>query len=147
MDAWGFEYKTLAWEWVKLNKSGVGWHLGMGYYTRANPEPCLLAVRGKMPVAVRDQRNLIVSYEDECGPLTGLPMAGFLNDCLELPMIEPIGKHSRKPDAQYRKIESLYPSGRYIELFARRPVDGWDVLGNEIDGRDIRQSLTTEAHR
>ena len=55
--AWGFEYKTLGFEWIKLNTSGIGWHVGMGYYTRANPEPCLLAVRGDMPVAVHDERN------------------------------------------------------------------------------------------
>src|SRR3990172_1655930 len=47
--AWGFEYKSLAWVWVKLNKSGKGFHWGTGYYTRANSEPCLLATRGNLP--------------------------------------------------------------------------------------------------
>lgn len=121
--SWGFEYKTLAWEWVKLNKR---WHklfvpimpmidikwlyklffFGMGYYTRANPEPCLLAVKGRMPVAVRSERNLLLS---------------------------PIRQHSRKPDEQYNKINRLYPNTQRLELFCRFPQPGWAVWGNEIN--------------
>jgi N6-adenosine-specific RNA methylase IME4 len=105
IEAWGFAFKTLGFEWVKLTESGMGFHIGMGYYTRANPEPCLLAVRGSMPVAVHDERNLIVS---------------------------PVRRHSQKPDEQYRKIERLYPGRRYLELFARRKRAGWDAWGNEV---------------
>lgn len=47
ISAWGFEYKTIAWVWVKLNKNSMGFFTGMGYYTRSNTEPCLLATRGK----------------------------------------------------------------------------------------------------
>lgn len=124
IEAWGFKYRTLGFEWWKLNK---GWytymsnlvgvrnhrlleamfHFGMGYYGRANSEPCLLAVKGKMPVAVRDQRNFIIS---------------------------PIRDHSRKPAEQYSKIQALYPKGRYLELFARERQPGWDVFGNEVEG-------------
>lgn len=113
IEAWGFEYKTLAWEWVKLNPSGVGFHMGMGYYTRANPEPCLLAVRGNMPVAVHNERNLIISC---------------------------VREHSQKPDEQYHKIEALYPNHRYLELFARRKRKGWDVWGNEVES-DIKLAM------
>jgi N6-adenosine-specific RNA methylase IME4 len=28
-----------------------------------------------------------------------------------------------------------------IELFAREQAPGWDAIGNEIDGRDIRDAL------
>lgn len=108
IEAWEFTYKTLAWEWIKLNPSGVGFHLGMGYYTRANPEPCLLAVRGLMPVATRSERNLIIT---------------------------PVMAHSRKPDDQYRKIEALYPNRRYLELFARRRwASHWAIWGNQAPG-------------
>lgn len=141
IESWGFTYKTLAWEWVKLNRSGVGWHIGMGYYCRANPEPCLLAVKGNMPVAAKNERNLIVSYEDRAGELDGLPLAGFLGDIMELPLIAPIGRHSQKPKEQYRKVDALYPQTDKLELFARRPVAGWTTLGNEIDGRSIDASL------
>jgi N6-adenosine-specific RNA methylase IME4 len=107
IEAWGFSYKTLAWEWLKLNPSGIGLKMGMGYYTRANPEPCLLAVRGRMPVAVRNERNVLIA---------------------------PAREHSRKPDEQYDKIGRLYPyaQGR-LELFARQQWPGWDVWGNEVE--------------
>lgn len=123
LKAWGFEYKTLAFEWWKLNKK---WHkafspmlmaakdysflekmfaFGMGYYTRANSEPCLLAVKGKMPVSIKSERNFIIA---------------------------PIRDHSRKPDEQYSKIERLYPGQNYLELFARNKRVGWSSWGNEI---------------
>ncbi len=138
MEAWGFIYKTLAFEWIKLNRSGVGFHVGMGYYARANSEPCLLAVKGNMPVAVHDERNLLIEYEDDCDPsFAGLPMAG-----LGLPMITPIKKHSQKPDEQYKKIDRLYPEYQNrVELFARRPYPGWKSIGNAIDGQDIFKTL------
>jgi N6-adenosine-specific RNA methylase IME4 len=130
--AWGFKYKTLGFEWLKLNKKwaeslykimppmfapGIGkpadydllqklFFLGLGYYTRANPEPCLLATRGSMPVAVHNERNIIIA---------------------------PIREHSRKPDEQYTKIENLYPAGNRLELFARHARPGWDHWGNQAE--------------
>lgn len=105
--AWGFEYKTLAWEWVKANPGGFGFFTGMGYYTRSNTEPCLLATRGNFPKpANRSIQALIYSA---------------------------VLEHSRKPDDQYRKIEALYPGASYLELFARRPRAGWDQFGNEVE--------------
>jgi N6-adenosine-specific RNA methylase IME4 len=124
LEAWGFEYKTLAFEWWKLNKQWWRYFLpmtgllrrhdflerlffmGMGYYTRANPEPCLLAVKGKIPVAVHNQRNFIIA---------------------------PLREHSCKPDQQYTKIERLYPNRSYLELFARHTRPGWHSWGNEIE--------------
>lgn len=124
MEAWGFQYRTLGFEWWKLNKRWdkaflpMGQYLntyqwleslffmGMGYYTRANSEPCLLGVRGNMPVSVRNEKNFIIA---------------------------PIREHSRKPDEQYTKIERLYPGRNYLELFARRQRPGWQVFGNQVE--------------
>ncbi|MCH7611705.1 MAG: adenine methyltransferase, partial [Chloroflexi bacterium] len=75
------------------------------YDTRANTEPCFLAIKGNMPVKAHDVLSLIYS---------------------------PVREHSRKPDEQYRKIERLYPGARKLELFARRPRGGWSVWGNEV---------------
>ena len=105
IESWGFKYKTVAWVWVKAKPSGFGFFTGMGYYTRANTEPCLLAVRGNMPVARHDIQALIYS---------------------------PVREHSRKPDEQYAKIEKLYPNMKYLELFARHKREGWDCWGNEV---------------
>ena len=107
IESWGFKYKTLGFDWIKQNKSGNGFHMGMGYYTRANPEPCLLAIKGRMPVQTRAERNLLFA---------------------------PVGSHSQKPDEQYNKIERLYPGMNYLELFARRRREGWDAFGNQVEG-------------
>jgi N6-adenosine-specific RNA methylase IME4 len=107
IDAWGFEYKSLAWVWIKANKSGIGFFTGMGYYTRANSEPCLLATRGKLPKPA--------------------------NRAIQALIYSSVREHSQKPDDQYRKIESLYPGKRYLEMFARRKRQGWACWGNEIE--------------
>jgi len=106
INAWGFKYKTLAWTWVKMTKDNSRPAMGMGHYTRANTEPCLLAVRGNMPVAAHDVLSLIMS---------------------------PRGEHSAKPVEQYEKIDRLYPNTTRLELFARRTQPGWDVFGNEVE--------------
>src|SRR6516225_2844365 len=63
MQAWGFEYKTVAFYWVKLNASAkhdADFFTGLGYWTRANPEQCLLATRGKPPRRAKNVRRLVV---------------------------------------------------------------------------------------
>lgn len=108
IDAWGFEYKTLAWVWVKANRSGMGHHMGMGYWTRANSEPCLLGTRGR-------------------------GLRRYSKDVLSL-IYAPVRRHSQKPDEQYGKIDRLFgPDIRKLEMFARRPHVGWDVWGNEVE--------------
>lgn len=115
LEAWDFTYRTKGFVWVKARKSGFSFHFGMGYYTRANTEPCLLAVRGKMPVQDHGVSELIYA---------------------------PIRKHSQKPDEQYTKIERLYPDGNYLELFARQSYPGWTALGNQVGNKvDITEGL------
>ena len=104
--AWGFEYKTLAWVWIKANPTGFGHHMGMGYYTRANSEPCLLATRGNI-MKPKDRSVLSLIYSN-------------------------VMSHSRKPDEQYEKIDRLYPNTKRLEMFARRRWLGWDVFGNQV---------------
>jgi N6-adenosine-specific RNA methylase IME4 len=106
--AWGFTYKTVAFNWVKQNRSGDGLFFGMGYWTRANSEVCLLATRGSPVRLNADVHQVIMS---------------------------PVAEHSRKPDEAAARIERLVP-GPYIELFARRPRAGWDVFGNEVEADD-----------
>lgn len=110
--AWGFRYKTVAFTWAKTTVRGR-WHFGLGYWTRANAEVCLLFTRGKPKRAARNVRQLIVA---------------------------PVGAHSAKPAEQYERIEALV-AGPYVELFARQQRPGWQAIGNAIDGRDIRDAL------
>jgi N6-adenosine-specific RNA methylase IME4 len=40
-------------------------------------------------------------------------------------------EHSRKPEVFYEMIETLYPKGKRIELFARTKRAGWHRWGFE----------------
>jgi N6-adenosine-specific RNA methylase IME4 len=110
MRAWGFAFKTCAFSWTKadatqlelFNDDIVG-AMGMGYWTRANSEPCLLGTRGTPQRLNADVRQAI---------------------------IEPRREHSRKPDCVRERIERLV-AGPYLELFARSTRPGWDVFGDE----------------
>jgi N6-adenosine-specific RNA methylase IME4 len=51
------------------------------------------------------------------------------------------GRHSEKPQASYELIETISHPNR-IELFARKKRDGWTTVGNDLDGKDIFDSLT-----
>lgn len=104
IEAWGFTYKTIAFNWVKLTKDGVP-KMGMGYWTRKQSEICLLATKGKPKRVYAGVRQVIMSEPRE---------------------------HSRKPDQQYQRIEALMGSdGTKLEMFARQSWPGWDAWGNE----------------
>lgn len=104
--AWGFEYKTCAFVWVKRNKIAPSWFWGMGRWTRSNAELCLLATRGK---GVTRMSAAVHSVIDE-----------------------PIERHSKKPNIVRDKIIELVGDLPRIELFARESAEGWDVWGNEV---------------
>ena len=110
IEAWGFKYKTCAFCWLKadpyrLFADEFTPFAGMGYWTRANSEVCLLATRGSPKRRNADVRQGIIA---------------------------PRREHSRKPDEVYDRIERLV-DGPYIELFARTRRSGWDVWGNQTD--------------
>jgi len=105
IESWGFKYKTVAFTWVKKNKKSDSYFTGMGYYTRCNPEQCLLATKGKTTRLSKSVRQLIISK---------------------------IQQHSRKPDCTRDRIVELCGDLPRIELFARQKTPGWDVWGNEI---------------
>ena len=48
IQAWGFQYKTVAFVWVKKNKKADTLFLGLGHWTRSNAEICLLATKGSV---------------------------------------------------------------------------------------------------
>jgi len=102
---WGFEYKTVGFTWVKKNKKADSWFWGMGYWTRANAEICIIATKGK-PKRISAGVHQIVD--------------------------DRIMEHSRKPDTVRQRIVELVGDLPRIELFARQKPDGWDVWGNEV---------------
>lgn len=133
MRKWGFTYKTLGFCWVKRNKAfdknivklstqlskgGMdaptiaekikellsSWFWGLGFWSRSNPEVCLIGVKGK-PRRVSAAVHSVVDT--------------------------PIEGHSKKPDVVRDRIKELCGGGNSIELFARQSADGWDCWGNE----------------
>lgn len=117
--AWGFQFKTIAFTWVKQNKKSSSLFWGMGHYTRANPEFCLLATRGKTLKRMSKSVHSIIQ--------------------------SPIGKHSEKPTEIFSRIDALFGDNlSKIELFARRqpPTAGWQATGLEWDGLDIREFIS-----
>lgn len=59
---WGFAYKTKAFSWVKLTPSrGMSFHVGMGYWTRANTEDVLLCTRGNPKRLRKDVYQVLAS--------------------------------------------------------------------------------------
>jgi N6-adenosine-specific RNA methylase IME4 len=56
IEAWGFTYKTVGFTWAKTNLKSDGFFTGMGYWTRCNPEQCLLATRGSPKRLHKDVR-------------------------------------------------------------------------------------------
>ena len=107
---WGFTYKTAAFVWVKKNKKSQSNFWGMGAYTRANAEVCLLGIskdtKAKQVVKNNGVHQIIES---------------------------PIEKHSKKPSEARERIIRLcgYETNK-IELFARENIIGWDCWGNEV---------------
>lgn len=106
MWGWGFEYKTVLFNWVKTNKNNNNPFFGIGYYTKSNSEICLLGIKGKMKPVSNKVSSIIISPREE---------------------------HSKKPDEARKRIVQLFGDLPRIELFARKKTEGWDVWGNEVD--------------
>jgi len=111
VESWGFEYKTVAFVWVKKNMKSKGYFMGLGRWTRANPEICILATKGKISRIDKGIRQL---------------------------QIHPIEKHSKKPNIFRKLIIDLVGDLPRIELFARTKVEGWDAWGNEVPKEEQR---------
>lgn len=114
MERWGFKYKTCGFNWVKRNKKKNTYFMGLGFWTRSNSEVCLIGTKGQ-------PKRVSKSVSQICDAR--------------------IMEHSRKPAEIRVRIVELCGELPRIELFARDKVKGWDSLGDEIDGKDIREAL------
>ncbi len=92
LDSWGFEYKSIAFVWIKLNKKSDTLFWGMGHWTRSNAELCILATKGHPKRKSAKVHQVIMSH---------------------------IQQHSKKPDEARERIIELIGDLPRIELFAR----------------------------
>lgn len=107
MEAWGFEFRTQLFTWVKSNSNGQT-RMGLGHYTRGQSESVFLGVRGK---GLKRKRTNIRAVFHSRGM-----------------------QHSRKPDEIRELIVDLFGAHtKRIELFARSRSAGWDVFGNQTN--------------
>lgn len=104
IEKWGFTYKTCGFNWVKIYKSGKP-VIGLGYWTRANSELCLIATKGHIRRINNNVSQIVIEEKRE---------------------------HSRKPDTVRNRIVKLMGDLPRIELFARQEHEGWDCWGNEV---------------
>jgi N6-adenosine-specific RNA methylase IME4 len=81
--------------------------IGMGYWFRGQHELLLVGTRGRVKAPAQELRVSSVIRERRT-------------------------VHSRKPELVQDMIEHWFPGPR-LELFARRPREGWTVWGNEVD--------------
>ncbi len=88
---------------------------GMGRIVRGSHEVCLIGVRGR---AV----DHVLSHSVRSAFET-------LEDC---EIVAPKGRHSEKPEAFYKLVETLFP-GPYFELHARKPRPGWLSAGHQLE--------------
>lgn len=123
MNAWGFKHKQI-FVWVKLKKDYAkenDWNnstrVGMGRLFRQSHEIALLGTSGKSVYRfLKDKSQRSVAFDLNLG-------------------------HSCKPVTLQHRLDKMFPDGKKIELFGRRPCVGWAVLGNTIDGLDIKESI------
>ena len=105
MKEWGFKYKTCGFNWITSNKVSDTWFFGMGHWTRANSELCLIGTKGTIKRKSNKVSQIIDTHIEE---------------------------HSKKPNIVRERIVELVGDLPRIELFARQTSEGWDSWGNEI---------------
>ena len=94
--------------WGFKYKASFVWdkvHHNMGHYNSVRHEFLLVCVRGSCQPDVRKLFDSVQSIERT--------------------------EHSKKPDEFYNIIETIYTHGDRLEIFARRPRDGWQSYGNQ----------------
>jgi site-specific DNA-methyltransferase (adenine-specific) len=114
--SWGFKFKTIAFCWNKQTKNGK-WVSNMGRWTMGKIEICLLGVKGHPKKICKNIKQLVIAERKE---------------------------HSKKPEEVRKRIVDLMGNLPRVELFARQKTEGWDVFGNNIDGKDIADVLNNK---
>lgn len=106
--SWGFEYKTVGFSWLKLNKKNEPVCFMGAYTMKSGIELCLLATRGKNAHGLVKRHNIRSLVQS------------------------PREQHSKKPNEIRTRIVQLLGDLPRIELFAREKTDGWDVWGDQV---------------
>lgn len=118
---WGFQYKGVAFNWIKTNPKAGSLFMGMGSYTRSNAEYVLLGMKGKLARQSASVHSVVMNS-----------------------ILKP---HSRKPQVVRDRIVELFGNLPRVEFFARKGDEdnGWVQTGLEMDGKDVRDFIDEES--
>lgn len=110
INAWGFRYVSCI-TWKKARMGG-----GLGGVVRVTSEFLLFCRRGNLKA-------------------TGIIPESVIE--AKRPYVNGYPCHSKKPQCFAEMIESVTPTGKWLEMFAREPRSGWDVFGNQVESSII----------
>ncbi len=146
IDALGFRYVTnTPWIKAKFHPTIIekGWmiiklQIGLGQYQRGCHESLLFAIKGKH---MGYKTGSTSANRSKCT----IPSVTFSESLIDLPLLTERNKHSKKPKVCYDRIEMIsYPP--YLEVFARQERDGWDAIGNEVEGNIKENQSSLDQH-
>eukprot|EP00759_Apiculatamorpha_spiralis_P033268 PhF_6_TR34611/c0_g1_i1/m.50393/K05925/METTL3_14; mRNA (2'-O-methyladenosine-N6-)-methyltransferase len=105
LERWGYSFVTFL-DWIKTRSTSNLLAAGHGYFLQHAKEACLVAVKGKV-CNVKLETDVLVGHRREL---------------------------SRKPEIMYEFVESLFPGGKYLEIFGRphNLRSGWVTLGDDL---------------
>jgi N6-adenosine-specific RNA methylase IME4 len=122
MSSWGFSFKQ-TFVWVKTKKDARkeidmndSTRVGMGRLFRQSHEIALVGTCGKVYPHLVNKSQRSVAFDKN-------------------------RKHSAKPELLQDRLELMFPAVPKLELFGRRARKDWTVIGDEIDGKDIRDAI------
>ncbi len=157
MEAWGFTYTTVAFNWVKLNSTGkllvpdknmvmVGVDEDGSAGFTLSPKDVVLKGGIRSGQGYYTNANAEICLLGRRGKTSGMRASRKVKQVVFAEgetIITPIGEHSAKPEEVRLRIEELTGGLPSLELFARPPgrVPGWVKMGWEIDQEDIRVVL------
>jgi site-specific DNA-methyltransferase (adenine-specific) len=118
MESWGFKYVTSI-PWIKTVASTQNISRGVGFWSQGASEILMIGTKGKL---ARER----------------VPVIGLLEN--EPPQFySPKTRHSEKPlelhdwiEAAFTSVKGEVQKVRMLELFARKPRDGWTTWGGEL---------------
>jgi N6-adenosine-specific RNA methylase IME4 len=125
-NAWGFEFVTQLFTWIKVYPRSGAPVCGLGSYTRQCIEPVLLFRRGKISHLVENRAvNALLREVEPC------PRAAP-SDSLVFEAVR--AGHSVKPDAFYTAVRQLFGDLPVAELFSRETRPWLSCFGNQLTG-------------
>lgn len=121
IEAWGLHYRGVAFVWAKTRKDGK-----------------LISGQGVPPTFTKPTSEFLLLASTK---KTGRPIPLRRFNAAQV-ILAPRGPHSQKPDIFRTEIEATLETNiDKLEIFGRKLVPGWDVIGDGVSTEDVATSL------